>query len=144
MTNCGLTHFKHHNMIDDNTDKRSIRGGAGHILAPQEDFRKEQFPKFRYGVLDLGEEALGWCFDITRPQLYEYCRAVFDICPEATKLEVTRNKKDWATKIALLNKLITGMHRDESDIKDGLAGVLQFGDAHGASLLFLNGACCLR
>ena len=74
MKNCGLTHFKHHTMVDDNTGKRSIHRGAGHILAEQNDFSKEKFKRFRYGVLDLGEEALGWYFDITRPQLYEYCR----------------------------------------------------------------------
>ena len=28
------------------------------------------------------------------------------------------------------------MHKDESDIKDGLAGVLQFGDAHGGFFAF--------
>jgi hypothetical protein len=138
MANCGLTRFKHHSVVGKKKGDGGLFSGRGQILAEQNDFSKEQFENFRYGVLGLGEEALVWYYNLVNPNKYDYCRKVFDTRREDIKLAVTRNGGDWATTIALCNKLKTRTHRDESDIPDGLAGVLQFRDARRGFFAFPN------
>jgi hypothetical protein len=135
MANPSVIHYKDHTSPDNHNGSRGIHPGKGQKQVEQNDFTKGQFKKFRYLALGLGEEASGWYY-MLHPTIYEYSREVFKMCPNQVRRQVTHDGKDWATIIALLNKLMMSTHRDDGDIKDGLAGILQFGDARGSFLGF--------
>jgi hypothetical protein len=104
--------------------------------AEQNEFTTEKIKKFRYLVLGSGEETLGWYYMLLDPTIYGAVAGVFKTCPDNVRMEVTHNGKDWATIIAVLNKLMTSTHHDDGDIKDGHAGILRFRDARGGFLGF--------
>ena len=133
IANPGSVHAGCGCQVGDTKGTRGISTKAAGKYAQQNPFSEEQFKKFKYGVLGAGNEILSFYFSAIDAELLQEYRRIWQGIPEQTRMETRRDGSDTFALVAILNKLMTSMHVDKSDVKEGFAGILSFGDFQGES-----------
>ena len=126
--NCGVSHY---GAAGQTGKPNSGIGEQDQKLTRSNSFTKTMFDRIQYGYIGAGTEILNFVFSAIDPVQHAQYREIFQACPKDKRLETRNDDTDAFTLIAVLNNLLSSGHVDESDIKDGMAGILGFRDHEG-------------
>lgn len=93
------------------------------------NFAREVLPRFKRGVFGSSSEVIRFLLRSVAPKEYEDCLEVFKALPTESKMAVSH--PDWATLFVLGINSFTERHKDTTDVKQGFAGLIPFGEYEG-------------
>lgn len=95
-----------------------------------QDYSEQLAPDFHKSVFGKASDTIEFMVKLLDPEYLEDCQKIFEHLPENSKVR-TSSTRDFLSLFALGINGHTQRHRDESDIKGGLAGLVTLGTYTG-------------